>query len=103
MSEQLTHVRAVARTEAHPDADAGHERPAIHDHRSGERLVDSARHLVYLLGALRALHHHDELVAAHAHDDIFRAHGGAYALRHNLQQFVTRLVAAGVVDVLEAV
>src|SRR5437660_4972886 len=103
VSEQLTHVLAVARTEAHPDADARHEWPAVHDNRSGECLVDAASHLVYLLGALGALHHHDELVATHAHDDVFRAHCGAYALRHDLQQLVTRLVAAGVVDVLEAI
>ena len=68
-----------------------------------ERMVDAPGRLVHLLGALDALEDHDEFIAAHAHHHVLGAHGGADALRHGLQELVAGLVAARVVDVLEAI
>ena len=47
--------------------------------------------------------HHDELVAAHADDHVGLADDGTQPGRHFLEQLVARFVAAGIVDVLEAV
>ena len=103
VAQQLAHVRTIVRVERNPDAHRGHERAAVHHHRRRERVVDAAGGLAHLVGALDGLEDDDELIPAHAHHHVLGAHRGADALRHGLQELVAGLVAARVVDVLEAV
>ena len=66
-------------------------------------LDDAVRAERDLVVRLHVAEHDDEFVAAHADHDVAVAHAGAQPARHFLQQLVAGLVAAGVVDVLEAI
>ena len=103
LTQQLADSRAIARAKAHADADGRHERAAVDDDGRIQRFIDPARGLVDLLRALHLLQHDDEFIAAHAHHHVLRAHRGPHALRHDLEQLVAGLMAARIVDVLEAV
>ncbi len=103
VSEQLAHVRAIARKDAHADTHRRDQRPTVDDHRIQQRFVDATRGFEHLLRGLDVLQHDDEFVAAHAHDHVLGAHRRADTLRDGLQQLVARLVSPGVVDMLEAI
>ena len=103
MLEQLAHGGAVARKQAHADAHGGHQRAAVDHHRRAQHFVDARRGDRHFIGRIDLVQHHDEFVAAHADDDVRGPHRRAHALGDFLQQLVADLVAARVVDVLEAV
>jgi len=103
VAQQLAHVGAVVRIESHPDADRGHERAPVHHHGRAQCAVDARGGILHPLGTLDPAHHDHELIAAHAHHQVIGAHGRAHALRHGLEQLVAALMAAGVVDMLEAI
>src|SRR6476660_6907739 len=104
-AEQALRVVRVGREQ--PDADAGRGGEAAADvERPLEGLADAAGHALRngrgRLGGDVA-EHDQELVAAQADDQVGRTGRRAQPARDLLQQLVARVVAEGVVDVLELV
>jgi hypothetical protein len=103
VADECRGVVAVARE--HADADARRERgrAPLHDQRFGggaEQLGGEGRGEA---AVVEVLHHDDELVAADAGHGVHVAGAAGKAARDLLEDAIAGLVAAGVVDVLEAV
>ena len=103
MLEQLAHVRAVSRIQAHADAAGGLQRVLIDDDRLVQAIVDALGTERDLVVRLDVLEYHHELIAAHADDHVALPHACLQAPRDFLQELVAGLMSARVVDVLEAV
>ena len=92
MLEQFDHRLAIARIQAHADADSGYQRAPVDHHRRAQQLIDARGSGLHLINAGDFLEHHDELVTAHAHHHVVGAHRPANASGDLLQQFVADLV-----------
>ncbi len=101
--QQGLQVVAVDRTGAHADARRDLKFPAVYRHRLRHLDEDLFGHLSEVVRAFEPLDQHDEFVAALPRNRIRPAHAARQPIRHILQEPVPRLMAQGVIDVLEAI
>ncbi len=101
---ELQHLRVPEAVEqGDPDARGDVDRPlAEHRDLPAERLHDALGHDLRLIG-VRLGKEHGELVSAHSRQDVGLAHAVPERSRDAPEEIVARLVAEGVVDVLEVV
>ena len=86
-----------------PDAGRGHEWPTIdHDWRI-QHVRQTCRGLGDLLGRGDAAQHDDEFAAPHAHHHVPGMHCSGDPTRNLLHQPVARVMAARIIDILEAI
>lgn len=102
-AQELAHVSAVSRIEAHSDARSGNQRTPVDQHGRCKRLGDPGRGLIHLARIANVLQHHDEFIPAHAHHEVLRADRRLNALGDRPQELVSGLMPPRIIDILEPI
>src|SRR5450432_2995609 len=101
--KELDHVSAVARKKADANTCGSLQRTVIDNDGRIQDLNDSPCSEGHFLIRPEIEKQYHKLIASHAHDDIGVAHALPQAVRHDLQQLITSLVAIRVIDMFEAI